>query len=63
MVVISPFISMPVSAVQPRNALFPIVVTLSGIIIYFKALHPWNALALITVMLSGITKVSRDSQP
>ena len=45
--------------VQDWNALYPIEVTLTGIVMLLRLVHDWNAPAAIEVTLSGIVMLVR----
>ena len=51
-----------VREVQNSKALFPMLVTLFGIVIEVREEQPWNAESPMLVTLSGIVTEVRDSQ-
>jgi drug/metabolite transporter (DMT)-like permease len=52
-----------VIAVQPLNALAPMLVTALGIIMLLRPLHPLRALTPMLFTLVGIVKLVRPVQP
>ena len=54
---------MLVKLVQPENAPFPILVTLSGIVMLVKLVQPENAKLPILVTLFGIVMLVKPVQP
>ena len=54
---------MEARAEQPENALPPMVVTLSGMVMEARAEQPENALSPMVVTLSGMVIDAREEQP
>ena len=54
---------MLIKPLHPKNALSPMLVTLSGITILVKPLHPKNAYSPMLVTLSGIVMLFKPLHP
>ena len=54
---------MLVKPVHPKNALLPMSITLSGIVMLVKPVHPKNASSSMLVTLSGIVTLVKPVHP